>query len=391
MSAPTRLFYQYSGAHSFVIGLLPFFLPTLMWMAGFSLSELSWFIALNGVGYLLTLYLWDRLRAGLGWRLILIVSFVLELAVVAAIVFDQQLVTIQLIALLNGAYSCFFWMSQRTLFVHCSDSSNTGAKFGNFQIIVMVLLKAGILLGAYLWEVWGANAVLLVTLGFVIPVIAYLRSISLPQSLIESLPPAVSLKSIFSYRDSNNSRLVFFSDGLFLFAESYFWVISLYLVSDESLLRLGILVVSLSILLAILFYLIKNSLDKMNRGRVYVIAVAGYAMSWYLRGNIDLEQDKYWLYPVIVIIAFLTALFRLAFNKRFFDIASHSSNHQYIVIKSYYSQFGVASLYAITGIGLLSLTEPLLGLQFFYWLLAPLSLVYLFYRQDSVTSSFNPG
>lgn len=387
MSTPARLFYQYSGAHSFVIGLLPFFLPTLMWMAGAKLSEISWFIALNGVGYMLTLYLWDRLRAGLGWRLILIISFILELTVVAAIVIDQHFVMIQLIGLLNGAYSCFFWMSQRTLFIHCSDRSNTGTKFGNFQIIVMVMLKAGILLGAYLWEVWGANAVLLVTTGFLIPVIVYLRLISLPRPLIEHFSPAVSLKSVFHYRDRSHSCLIFFADGLFLFAESYFWVISLYLVSGESLVSLGILVVSLSILLAILFYLIKNRLDNMNRQRIYVIAVAGYAISWYLRGNIDMEQDKYWIYPAIVIIAFLTALFRLTFNKRFFDLASDTSHHQYIVIKSYYSQLAVVLWYAIAGIGFLWLADPLVGLQVFYWLLAPLSLVYLLYKADIIHPS----
>ncbi len=380
MAGPTRLFYQYSGTHSLLIGLLPFFLPALMWLKGLSLSEISSFIAVNGIGYLLTLYYWDRIRIRFGWRWILVASLVLEVALVGAIVFDQNFAAINLIALLNGAYGCFFWMSQRSLFVHCTNSGDTGVKFGNFQIIVMVLLKVGILGGGYLWEKWGASSVFLATICVVIPALAYYCRVSLPGSLTVSSPAPITLNSIVTYRDSNHSLVIFFIDGLFLFAESYFWVITLYLISGENLVRLGILVVSLSILLAGLFYLIKNRLDKAKAQQAYVIAVLGYALSWLLRGAIETNENQYWIYPLIVLIAFLTALFRLVFNKRFFDLAAKTDNHRYIVLKSYYSQLGVAVFFAMAALALLEVTEPFQALQTFYWLLAPIAMIYLLYR-----------
>ena len=368
-----------------------------MWQNRLTLSDISWFVALNGVGYLLTLFVWDRIRQRLGWKKIIVVSFLLELAVVSSIVIDSSLSSIHFIALLNGAYGCFFWMSQRLLFVQCTDSSNTGKKFGNFQIVVMVLLKVGILAGGYLWEMWGSSSVFWVTLALVIPAAIYHLCINLPAELEDSIEAPVKLNSIINYHDKNRSSLVFFADGLFLFAESYFWVISLYFISGQNLSMLGVLVVSLSILLAVIFYVIKNTLDHLNPQRVYLLAVLGYGLSWFLRGTVDAEGGDLWVYPVIVIVGFLTAFFRLAFNKRFFDLSRQMKTHDYIVIKSYYSQLGVCFFYCLTGIGIVMLmrsTElyeyfksPMDILQLFYWLLTPAALIYWLYRTTGVEES----
>jgi hypothetical protein len=369
-----------------------------MWQNGLTLANICWFVALNGVGYLLTLYYWDRIRQRLGWSKVIAVSFVLELAVVSSIVADNSLSAIHLIALLNGAYGCFFWMSQRLLFVQCTDSHNTGKKFGNFQIVVMILLKVGILVGGYLWEMWGAASVFWVTLGLVIPSVLYHVYSHLPADLNESVEPPLALKSMFNYRDKNRSCLIFFADGLFLFAESYFWVITLYFLSGQDLSMLGVLVVSLSILLAILFYVIKNRLDHFNPQRVYVMAVFGYCLSWLLRGLVDVDDGGFWMYPMVVVIGFFTAFFRLAFNKRFFDLSKQKKTHDYIVMKSYYSQFGVCVFYGLMGISIAmiissnslsnsvlnsfvnDLKDPVAILQWCYWMLTPTALIYLLYR-----------
>lgn len=373
-----------------------------MWQNGLTLADICWFVAFNGVGYLLTLYVWDRIRQRLGWSKVIAVSFILELAVVGSIVADNSLSAIHLIALLNGAYGCFFWMSQRLLFVQCTGSHNTGKKFGNFQIVVMILLKTGILIGGYLWEMWGATSVFWVTLGLVIPALIYHLCSHMPAGLNESIDPPLALKSMLNYHDKNRSREVFFADGLFLFAESYFWVITLYFISGQDLSMLGVLVVSLSILLAIVFYIIKNTLDHLNPQRVYVLAVFGYSLSWLLRGLVDADGGDLWIYPMIVVIGFFTALFRLAFNKRFFDLSKQKKTHDYIVVKSYYSQLGVCIFYGLIGIGIAvvmspetlssalpnqglnsvlnELKDPVVMLQWCYWVLTPTALIYLLYR-----------
>ena len=388
MRDETSLFYQFSGVHSLLIGLLPFFLPALMWQSGFNLSQISWFIALNGAGYAITLYLWDRLRTRFSWKPIIIVSFLLELAVVGVIVLDKSLSTIYLIGLLNGAYGCFFWMTQRTLFAQCSSSENSGRKFGNFQILVMILLKIGILAGGFLWEKVGAGSVFLVTLGIVAPTTLYYLYATLPATQSTEQMP-VAIKVMATFRDKKNSLPIFLIDGLFLFAESYFWVISLYFISGENLTSLGILVVVLSVLLAGLFFAIKNTLDKINPQTMYITGVIAYAVSWLARGSIDAESEQSWVYPIIVLVAFLTALFRLTFNKRFFDLSKKTNTFHYIAIKSYHSQCGIAVLFGIIGLLLLPSTDPQTALQIVYWILAPISLLYILYRNGEAHT--NPG
>ena len=155
---------------------------------------------------------------------------------------------------------------------------------------------------------------------------------------------------------------------------------------------LGVLVVSLSVLLALLFYIIKNKLDHLNPQRVFFLAVFGYSLSWLLRGLVDADGADLWIYPMIVVIGFFTAFFRLAFNKRFFDLSKQKKTHDYIVLKSYYSQFGVCVFYCLMGMAVLILSEsvsnPLLSglkdpvtiLQWCYWVLTPAALIYLLYR-----------
>jgi hypothetical protein len=232
----------------------------------------------------------------------------------------------------------------------------------------------------------------------VIPAVVYHLCCHLPADLNESIELPLALKSVFHYRDKNRSRLVFFVDGLFLFAESYFWVITLYFISGQNLSMLGVLVVSLSILLAIFFYVIKNRLDNLNLQRVYVMAVFGYCLSWILRALVDADGGDFLMYSMIVVIGFFTAFFRLAFNKRFFDLSKQKKAHDYIVVKSYYSQLGVFVFYVLIGISiamitsphslsnsvlnslLINLKGPVVILQWCYWMLTPIALIYLLYR-----------
>ena len=385
MRDATRLFYQFSGAHSLLIGLLPFFLPALMWKGGLSLAEISWFIALGGLSFAMMLHAWDALRIRFGYRALLFFSFLFEFAVVAAIVSDTDLSVIYLTAVAYGAYGCFYWMTQRLLFLECTSNDNTGRKFGNFQIIVTVLLKIGILAGGFLWDNWGAASVFWFSLALTAPTVLYYFLCGLPDSGL-SAAKTTALTGLWRFSDHYRSRIVFFVDGLFLFAESFFWVISLYLIANQDFSQLGILVVVLSILLAGLFFVIKNKLDSIEPQLIFVIAVNGYTLSWLMRGLIDRDTPQLWLYPAIVVIAFLTTLFRLVFNKRFFDIAREQSAVFYIVAKSYWSQTGLACLFFLTGvIFYFSEGAAQYHLSLFYYLLAPVSLLFLYYRSPGCT------
>ena len=380
MRSKTALFYQYSAAHSFLIGLLPFFLPALIWQRELSLNSIAWFIALSGAGYVVGLYCWDRFRERYGLGSLVAISFPFEIGLVSAVVADTSLDMINIIALLNGVYGCFFWMAQRLLFIQCTDSNNTGKKFGNFQIIVMIVLKVGILAGGYLWEQHGAVSVFLASAIINVPLMFYFFCRRENLASESNQNHAISISDTLQFRDKKHSRPIFLFDGLFLFAESYFWVISLYFISGQNLLKLGVLVISLSIILSVIFYLIKNALDKMPHQIIYSTAVIAYLLSWLLRGSINTDQSMLWIYSGIVVVAFLTAFFRLAFNKRFFDLAREGDHVRYIVIKSYWSQFGIFAFFAIVALTLMSTFEPSQSLKLFYWVLAPISLIYFLYR-----------
>ncbi|MFT4835312.1 MAG: hypothetical protein ACI9IJ_000217 [Psychromonas sp.] len=378
MKSLVRSFYLFVAVHSFLIGLLPIFIPIILWNKGLALNDIAYFIAFSALGFILALYFWDRLRAAANWSKIVALSFIFEILLVIILLWDFSPVLLSIGALINGAAGCFYWSTQRVLFQRITQTKNSGDSFANFQILVMVVLKLGILLGSYLLAAAQINLLLIIFLS--ISTFGYWL---LRHSLINQIellqPSAFSLLEVINFKDTFNSKVIFLIDGVLLFLESYFWVLSLYLLTQQNLLKLGLLIILLSVLLALIFYVIKKRIDRINTQRIFTIAVFGYACSWLLRAELSLQTGPLVLYSTVLLIAFLSSFFRLAFNKRFYDIASLAQPIQYIICKSYYSQFTLLLFFSLTGYLFSSSDKPLQQLQHLYLLIIPLVFVYLLY------------
>ena len=387
MTGLARTFYLFTGFHSFLLGLLPIFIPVILWDKGLSLNEIAYFIALTAVGFLLALYYWDRLRAKQAWRTLLSLSFVFQSLFVILLVWDHLNLLVTIGALINGAAGCFYWSTQRLLFQAITEDKNTGNTFGNFQILVVVALKTGVLVGSYLLGMEYFIAVL--SLSFIVSLFGFaavnksLQSLNTQSSDVDVLKqvPAFSLKQVFAFKDAHHSKLIFSIDGLFLFLESYFWVLTIYMLTQENVMQLGLIIVGLSALLALIFLVIKKYIDRANVKLIYFVAVIGYALSWLLRAQFDQEMDGLILYTGLLLTAFLSNFFRLAFNKRFYDIARENQPTRYIICKSYYSQFMLILFFCAIGLLRLVNTQPIEQLQIVYYLSIPFVFGYFLYGQ----------
>lgn len=354
-----KLFFRFAAIHSLLMGLLPFFIAIVLWKQGFLLWQLSAFIAITGLGFLVTLPAWHKLEQQNRWSTLLATSLILEVVLVAAILWVPDNALSILVALINGAYLCFYWMSQRTLFTrlsssigtssHSSEKSSTGNSYGNFQLVVMVLLKVGILVSAFLLEQGLEVVLFMVTL--VINVLAWpLLKSTLSAEHVTVLP---TQDSAIPFNSSKSTGIVFFIDGIFLYLESYFWLLSLYLIAQQDVMQLGLLIVVLTVLLACLFWLLKKRIDAVPMNIIFPLAITGYGISWLLRGYIghDFDAMNNFTYPLILLIAFLTSFFRLSFNKQFFDHANRYGADprnvtKYLMQKSYLSQWGIVIFFS---------------------------------------------
>ena len=414
-----RVFFNFAAFHSFLIGLLPFYIPVLLWQQGYALWQLSFFIALTGLGFFLALPLWKNMYVNNQWKKIIHTSFILEAILFTTVLFISTLpltAGLFVLALLNGAYLCFYWTSQRTLFTQLENEQDSasvaGNNFGNFQIVVMVLLKIGILLSAFLLE--QDYSIILFALSLIITIISifYFHSRVLDEKtdLTKNLNITDSDSSKNEISLDKPTRSVFYLDGIFLYLESYFWLLSLYLIAQQDIMQLGFLVVGLTLLLAGFFWLIKERIDAFPTNTIFKLAIIGYALSWGLRGflGINLNTSPEISYPVILLIAFLTSFFRLSFNKRFFDHAhllktqpsNNSAMIQYLLDKSALSQLGIFVFFTLLGISLFSL--PLISslliptsinsqLSWIYAAAAPLVLLYGFYSQPLENTQRKPA
>lgn len=374
----SRTYYLFLGFHGFLLGLFPFFLPVYLYKNGSPLSEIALFIALSGLGFIITLWGWDRLRSNL-FRRMIIASLLLELSVVLSVYYGVDLT---IVALLNGGYNCLYWMIQRILFFSAVSPENSGRKFGNFQIFVLVVLKAGIFVGSILLGGFGLVAICILSLIVVCVAILLFsyRGADFQEipALLQQRPP-IRISDLISFKDRCHSRLIFAVDGVFLYLESYFWLISLFLLVGESFVRLGFVVIGLALFLGVLFFIIKNRIDRLQVQKVYKAAVLLYALSWVMRGSISGDMSYSLQMCMIVLIGFSTSFFRLAFNKRFFDLAGLSIGYDYIFFKSYYSQFFLACILLPFAVILQAYAKSVELLPFIYWIAAGLTFIYLKY------------
>ncbi|WP_392339693.1 hypothetical protein [Moritella marina] len=371
--APASYFTLFSAIHSFVIGLLPFYLPILIWQQYQHLAPLTEFIAWTGAGFVIALYGWHQLFTRGYWRTLVVLSFVLELGLIYVALFHVASTHLIILGLLNGLFNCSYWMLQRILFNSISGSDNTGRLFGNLQLILGLSLKLGILFGGYFmqsqpWVIFALS--LIAGIGFCIMTLSSLTT----QTFVYQHSDHRQPKTAISLRD----KLVFLVDGPFLYLESYLWVVSIYHLTNSDTSQFSLTVIALSLALAVIFYFIKNTIDKQPQYRLYQVATLLYLGGWLLRGWISADWSGFAIGLGLLSIAFATALFRLYFNKRFYDKAKQQANYHYLVSKSLYSQLGIVLFF--TGLSALS-SLITLSLSQIYWAVLPLIAVYVLYQQ----------
>lgn len=382
MNPLTRHLYSFLGLHSFVIGLFLFYIPVYLFKTGYTIDWICLFIALTGIGFTMGLILWDRATKKVGLKWLIGFSFLSEWLLLSAFFMEKNLLFLICCGLLNGIFNCSFWMIQRFIFFETITPQNSGRKFGNFQIFVLIVLKTGIFIGGVLLEKSGYLSVYILA-GFLIFTGSFFfifknRTIDLPFSVRKSKP--ISLSSVIGFHDAYRSRIIFAIDGGFLYLESYFWVISLFIIVRSNYFNLGILVIFLTIVFSLLFILIKNRMDQYHTDTLYRFTAFAYALSWVLRAVLNTVPEGVKTILLLSVITFFTSLFRLAFNKRFFDIAKATTGHGYILLKSYFSQFFLAVI-ALAGSIFLQDYPPVKALEHTYLFFAPLSLIYLIYRR----------
>jgi len=376
----SSLFYQFLGSHSLLIGLLPFYLPVFLWGIGFNLAHITLLIGVSGLSFCVALSVWQNLSRTMPLKTLMCLTFAFECVLVAITLFaSTSVIAIVVLGIANGVYNGFFWTTQRTLFLQLSGQNDSGKRYGNFQIFVTVFLKIGILIGGWLLDTGGLPWLL--GLSVVISAASswwfYHRAKNQPLHQT----PRVSFMAALYYKDENRSRAVFVADGFFLFLESHYWTLSLFMLANENYARLGLIVGVLALLFGLLFYLIKNTIDTIAVSKVYTAAVVLYALSWILRCFVSNDLSSSVLLILLLVITFCSSFFRLAFNKRFFDIAQLNNGISYLVIKSYQSQFYLGCGFIATAILLTTTGSTGAGsLTPLYATAAFGSFVYLLYR-----------
>jgi len=380
-----RLFYSFSGLHAFLMGLFPFFIPVYLLNHGYNLQEISLFIAITALAFCITLRGWEVIFHSTSVHLVIISSFGLEIILLSCFFITDRQLFLFSAAAINGIYSCLFWLTQRLLFLKTITADNSGRKFGNLQIFVFIMLKTGIFSGGLLLEYGRFEGIFLTGLLLNLAAISYFRRVKTSYQETRLFPKSyrpMTMGDIWRWHDERGSKFIFIIDGVFLYLESYFWGLSLFLMAGSNYQNLAILVIILAISFGLLFYFIKNKIDKLDRNRLYRLALFIYLLSWLLRALLSGHISGAILAMGLLAVSFATGFFRLVFNKRFFEYAGKNEPQRYIILKSYYSQLFIAITFGILSLLYKGGTDLNTLLQTSYGWAAIISILYLSWRGE---------
>ncbi len=381
-----HFFTIFSALHSFGIGLLPFFLPVLLWQKSQQLSVVTEFIGWTGTGFIIALFLWHRLYLAGYRRLLAVLSFLLETVLIYLLLFHFSLDHLLLFGLLNGLFNCSYWMLQRVLFSSISSADNSGEKFGNFQIITGLSLKAGILVGGF-FAMSQPGIIVALSLAITLWFCYFMLLKSGDKARLNWIGLKTDHENEIQGKISLRDRIIFLLDGPFLYLESYLWVLTIYQLSHQNTATFSLLIVGLSATLAILFFVIKRIIDNHSQTQMYLMATGLYCCTWLIRGGLATAQEPDWAWQIttlaLITVAFFTSLFRLYFNKRFYDKAKHQQPYGYLLNKSLYSQVGICLFFFTITLHLTN--SPGEGsAALIYWLMAPLAAIFFLYQPNPI-------
>jgi len=350
----TKLLYIFIFVNTLISGIFGIFLPVYLFDIGFLFSEISFFIAISAFAYFLSLFAIERIISKFEVKKLMTFTFLIYFLMISLIyLFNKSKFFLIMLGTLSGIYLSFFWIIQRLLFLNSIEYSNIGEKFANIQIFVLVISQLSILAGAYTLENFDFGTVYWISIILLVFSI-FLISIGNDKNLTfkenEQAYEPMTISYIKNFKDSHNSKFIFTIDGIFLYLETYFWLLVIFLFLNSNFLNAGLIIILVTVIFYFLYLFIRNIVNKSNSKILFNIAVFFYSLSWFLRYFFDISANNSISYVLIIIIGFFTMLFRLVYNKFFFKIAKQTLLSKYIFLKSYYSQFFILISFFIFGI-----------------------------------------
>jgi hypothetical protein len=376
-----KLFFVFTGIHSILTGLFIFYIPIFLWSEFQSWALISLFIGIAGLSFTGALRVFEYVLSKYSLRVLLLISFIFPSICFAFFLLGIQ-TFIYFLALMYGVYMCWYYTLHRILFIHITTHNNTGKTFGNFQIFVFIILKITLLMTAFLLEKKDYMILFFLSLLFAVVgmTVFYFKYFSFEKSLKLLDYKVMPFKKIL-YFLSHSSAPMFIIDGIFLYLESFFWVITLYFIAQGDFVYTALLIIILSLFFSIIHWFLKNKIDHMPGQKLFYLCVILYAISWLLRSVIPFIPSLILVSIGLIFITFSTVLFRLTLNKRFYDNARKFSCYEYMIAKSYITQISLSLFFVLMSWFLFQNMPNIESFHSFYFVFAFLSLGYLSYKK----------
>lgn len=278
----TRIYWS-QALRYFAISLISLFVPLYLHIEiGFSINETLLFFVFYSIIFAIMTPIAGHFVSKYGMKHAVLFSvpfFLIYLLLLFALPkYDTPLL---IIGLFLGTSLAFYWMGMNLMFYHASDKMHRGEEVGKNTSLSVFATMLGPFIGGILIKyigfqfVFGISSILLIGASFLLFIA---KDIQLEYNHF-------NVKNLFK-KDDWRMSTYFFSKGINVMATGVIWPLFIFTILKDYL-SLGVVGSLLSLISAILIYLIGRFSDRVGKRKIIRFGVGFETLAWILRSMVQ--------------------------------------------------------------------------------------------------------
>lgn len=327
--------YIYQAMLTLAKSMIGIFIPIYLYKLGYSIIDILLYTIGQSLIYLILIPISTKIIQKIGFKYTILLSTPIYLIHLTTLNFlSSSPIFFHLAWISFGVYTAIFWPAMHSEIALNGSNKHRGSQMGTLQIIITIVATLAPFIGGTFLEIssyW--NLLILITTIIILGTIPMLLSKDVKIQKFEF--EFKDYIKLIKNKKVNNSKIAFASEGIEWLLNITIWPILVFILLNQSFLKLGILLTIVSIISIIIILYIKKILDKKDKNKILKIITKIMSLNWMLKSSI-LFFGSFFLYFIETIGKLIQTLFNISYSSIFYNNAKKIGYMDYIILRELY-------------------------------------------------------
>lgn len=309
----------------FVKSLIGIFIPVYLFSLGFPLHKIAIYMSLISIVALLLIPISTYTIKKIGYKYTILLSLPLYIFHISTLNFIHgNDYVIYLAAILYGLYLSFFWPAYHLEVSQQGSSKFRGKELGTLQVLTTLTSALSPIVGGFFLDFLSYAQLLL--FAFFLMILGFTPFLFSKEVKVKKIQ--IKLRDYFRIfkKLHSDDKMTFFASGFEFVITVMFWPIVIFMILDNSFLKLGSIFSIVSLISVFFVVYFKSFLDKKSKSKILKLTTKCMSINWFFKGIILI-----FLTPFIFLLEgtqkLITTSFNLSFSSIFYNNAKKEKEH----------------------------------------------------------------